>query len=139
MSRPRVVAVDYGRKRVGLALADPLRLFAQPFGTYSPDEAVNVLSRLHAEEGIDIVIIGWPLLLSGEEGASTRPVQEYINRLGKRLRGAQFIKWDERYTSEAAAELIRDTGAGRRARRERGRVDAAAAALMLQEYLASAS
>ncbi len=127
----RIVAVDYGTRRVGLALADPLRQFAQPYGTYSQDEAVRRLKTLHACEGLDTVVIGWPLLESGETGAATARVQQYLNRLKKVLPGTRFRKWDERYTSEEAKSRLAQQG--RPFAKER--VDAAAAGIILQEYL----
>jgi len=135
MVPPRIVAVDYGKKRVGLALADPLRFFAQPFGTYSPAEAVLKLQELHRTERIETIVIGWPLTPDGEEGQATGWVQQYINRLRNALPGVTIIKWDERYSSERAKVAIREAGARRKARRDKARVDAAAAALLLQEYL----
>ena len=130
---PRIVAVDYGTKRVGVALADPLRLFAQPYGAFSQDEAVARLQRLHAEEGLAVVVVGWPLTEAGEEGAATQRVQQYINRLRKVLPGVDLVKWDERYTSELAKERFKE--AGPRPKADKGRVDAAAAGIILQEYL----
>jgi len=134
---PRIVAVDYGTKRVGLALADPLRLFAQPFGTLPPDEAVAALERLHRDEGIATVVIGWPLTEAGEAGKATERVQQYLNRLRNRLRGVEFVKWDERYTSELAKVRLREVGGTRKQRRDKGRVDTLAAGILLEEYLAS--
>ena len=127
----RIAAVDFGTKRVGLAVADPLRMFAQPFGTFAQSEAVDRLKRLHDEEGIAAVIVGWPLLEDGREGIATGRVQQYINRLRRQLPGVHFVKWDERYTSEEAKEVLRGTGRPL----SRARVDAAAAGIILQEYL----
>ena len=131
----RIVAVDYGTKRVGVALADPLRLFAQPYGTFSQDEAVARLRTLHAEEGLAVVVVGWPLTEAGEEGSATQRVQQYINRLRKALPGVALIKWDEYYTSELAKERLQETGARQKQRADKGRVDAAAAGIILEEYL----
>jgi len=132
---PRIVAVDYGTKRVGVALADPLRLFAQPYGTFSQDEAVDRLRTLHAEEGLAVVVVGWPLTEAGEEGAATQRVQQYINRLRKALPGVALVKWDERYTSELAKERLKEVGGRQKRRADKGRVDAAAAGIILEEYL----
>lgn len=135
---PRLVAVDYGTKRVGLALADPLRMFARPHGTFSPPVAVEELKRIHAEEGIETIVVGWPLTLEGEEGIATERVQQYINRLRNALpAGIGIVKRDERLTSEMAKDALRAAGARRTGRvdEDRGRVDAAAAALILQDYL----
>ncbi len=134
-SKPRIVAVDYGTKRVGLAVADPLRLFAQPLGTYSQDESVERLRRLHREEGIDALVVGWPLTPDGEEGPATERVRPYFNRLRNAFPGVELVAWDERFSSVQAKEAIRAAGAGRKARRDKGRVDRAAAAIILQAYL----
>jgi putative holliday junction resolvase len=132
---PRIVAVDFGRKRVGVAVADPLRIFARPHGTFSPDEAVVALREIQEKDGIAVMVVGWPLTLEGEEGDATALVQPYINRLHNAFPGAEIVKWDERFTSEQARRKIREAGVRRRGRREKGRVDAAAAAIILQEYL----
>lgn len=132
---PRVVAVDYGTKRVGLAVADPLRLFAQPFGTFPPEEALAALRRLHAEEGLAAIVVGWPLTPEGEEGAAVERVRPFFNRLRKVFPGVEVVAWDERFSSRRAAEAIRAAGARKMARRDKARVDRAAAAVILQEYL----
>ncbi|GIV57382.1 MAG: Holliday junction resolvase RuvX [Bacteroidetes bacterium] len=133
--RPRVAAVDYGTKRVGVAVADPLRLFARPYGTYDPAGAVEALRRLQATEGLEVIVVGWPLLPDGTEGVATERVRQYVHRLRNALPGVDVITWDERYTSVLAKEAIRAAGHRRKARRDKARVDAAAAALILQEYL----
>ena len=80
----RVIGIDYGRKRVGLAMADPFRMFAQTIGTYSPDLALIELLRINRESGIELIVMGWPLNLDGEENAVTQWVQEYIRRIEKK-------------------------------------------------------
>ena len=127
----RVIAVDYGTRRTGVALADPLGLFAQPYGTWPPDEAADQLEKLHTAEGIDTVVIGWPLMEDGSEGAATQRVEAYIRHLSKRLHGTTFVRWDERYTTEEARDRLQ----GRLRRKDRKRIDAMAAGIILQEYL----
>jgi len=118
-----------------LAVADPLRIFARPIGTFSLDESLVRLLALHDEEGIDVVVIGWPLLPSGDEGKATEWVQQFINRLKKALPGVELVKWDERYSSERAKTAILAAGVKRKGRRKKGRVDAVAASIILQEYI----
>ncbi len=132
---PRLVGVDYGTKRVGLAVADPLRLFAQPLDTCAPDVAVEALRALDRRDGIETLVVGWPLDLDGEEGPATDRVRPFVNRLRNAFPGVEIVTWDERFSSARAKEAIRTAGAGRKARRDRGRVDRAAAAVILQEYL----
>ena len=132
---PRIVSVDYGTRRVGLSIADPLRMFAQPLDTCSPTSAVEKLVAIHQREKIDVIVIGWPLKEDGSEGSATRRVNEYIRRLLNQMPDVDIVRWDERYTSEEAKEMLR----GRSYRGGRGSVDQVAAGIILQEYLDSIS
>jgi len=137
MSKTRIVGIDYGAKRVGLAIADPLGMFAQPFGTYSPGDAIRKMEELHESEGVRTIIIGWPLREDGSEGTATEAVDRFAQRLGNSLTGVEIIRWDERFTSEEARDQIR-TGPDPSLRKKgRGRVDMAAAGIILEEYLKS--
>lgn len=133
----RIVALDYGRQRVGIALSDPLRLFAQPQGARSPAEAVAFLRQIAAAEGLEALVVGWPLDADGQEGPATERVAQFIRRLQQALPGVPVVRWDERYTSAMARERLREAGV-RHTRAHRGRVDAQAAAIILQEYLDAA-
>lgn len=135
MDRPRLIGIDYGTKRIGIARSDPLQLFAQPDGTYAEDEAIARLDVLHREGGIQTIVVGWPLEVNGEEGPSTRFVEPFLNRIRKRYPRVNVVKWDERYSSTRARQALVDAGVSRKDRRRRGRVDAAAAAIILQEYM----
>lgn len=135
MMSARIASVDYGKKRVGIALADPLRMFARPHGTFDPDGAVRELERIKREEGLETVVVGWPLMLDGSEGAMTAHVQEYVNRLRNALRGTDVLVWDERYSSEIASTLLREARPRRVPPKTDGTLDAAAAAVILQDYL----
>lgn len=131
----RIVGIDFGTRRVGIAVADPLRLFAQPLGTHPPDEAAEVLRRLDAEEGIETIVLGWPLEDDGGAGAAVRRVVPFRNRLRKLFPQARTIEWDERDSSRTAVEALVAAGVRKGARRRKGRVDRAAAAIILQQYL----
>ena len=138
-SPSRIVGVDVGTKRVGLATSDPLRLFAQVEGTYPPDEALGTLKTLNSEEGIDVVVVGWPLTEEGEEGEATEMVEAFVERLREALGPIPVERRDERYTSKMAKDLLRRAGVSQPGRYDKGRVDAAAAAVILQDYLDSMS
>jgi putative Holliday junction resolvase len=134
-SAGRHVGVDYGTKRVGLAMSDPLGLFAQPVGTFSPTEAIERLDGIRQESGIKSIVIGWPLEENGSHGKMVRLVAEYIRRLQKRLPGVQIVRRDERFSSERAKELIRTGERPSMRSTGRSRIDTAVAGLLLQEYL----
>ncbi|MFW5955250.1 MAG: Holliday junction resolvase RuvX [Rhodothermales bacterium] len=131
----RIVGVDYGRKRVGLAISDPLRMFAQPLGTYDPRTAVDVLKDLHSSSALETIVVGWPLLLDGSAGEATQRVQEYVNRLRNALPGVDVVTWDERFSSQIASQLLVEARPRRRPRKSEGLHDAVAAAVILQDYL----
>jgi len=132
---PRLLGVDVGTKRVGLARADPLGLFAQPHGTYPPDEALDELVRLAEGDGIDTIVVGWPLTEEGETDEATEMAQAFIERIEEALPDPTVVRSDERYTSERAKDLLRRAGVSQPGRYDKGRVDAAAAAVILQDYL----
>lgn len=131
----RIVGVDYGEKRIGLAIADPFRLFAQAFGTFSPQDALAELARMAETEGIEILVIGWPLEKDGAEGPAVDRVKAFIKRLRRVLPDAELVRWDERFSSKRAAQVLVDAGVRKGARRIKGRLDQASAAIILQEYL----
>ena len=134
-SESRIVGVDVGTKRVGIAVADPLRLFAQAHGTYPPKEALDVLREMSDEEGIDTIVVGWPLTEEGTAEDATDMVESYVDRIRETLEEVEVVREDERYTSEIAKDLLRRAGVSQPGRYDKGRVDAAAAAVILQGYL----
>lgn len=136
-AKSRIVGVDVGTKRVGLAVADPLRLFARPHGTYAPGEALDVLRTILGEEGIERLVVGWPLTEAGAAEEATEMVQSYVDRIREDVGEVPVSREDERYTSEIAKDLLRRAGVRQPGRYDKGRVDAAAAAVILQGYLDS--
>ncbi|WP_412060417.1 Holliday junction resolvase RuvX [Rubrivirga sp. IMCC45206] len=135
MTPSRVAGVDYGSRRVGLALSDPLRLFARPAGTFAPGAALNELARLVADEGVGTIVVGWPLLDDGAEGKAVDRVRPFIGRLKKAAPDAEVVVQDERDSSRRAMEDLVAAGVRRGKRRERGTLDAAAACVILQDWL----
>lgn len=135
MQSGRTIGVDYGTKRVGLAIADPLMMFAQPVGTYPPNEALDVMHRIQQDEGLDRVVVGWPLQEDGSKGKATERVQQYVNRIRKLAPDAEIILQDEWNSSEKAKELIRQSERPSMRSSGKGRIDTAAAGIILQDYL----
>lgn len=127
--------MDIGTKRVGIARSDPLQVFSQVHGTFAPEAAVEELKRIHEEEGIRILVVGWPLSLDGEENDSTAFVDEFVEELREVISGVDVVRQDERFSSEIAKGALREAGVRQPGRYDKGRVDAAAAAVILQDYL----
>jgi len=136
-SRGKIVAIDCGTKRVGIAISDPLQMFAQPYGTFDPPTALRALVKLNEKEQVTVFVIGWPLLPDGTKGKATDMVDRFIARLRKSMNDVTIVKQDERYTSEMARELIAAGPRPSLGERGNGRLDTAAAGLILQDYLDS--
>jgi putative Holliday junction resolvase len=131
----RVAALDVGEVRVGLAVSDPLGYTAQPTGFLPRRPQARFLSSMRSllqERGVSRLVVGLPLLLSGERGARARDAEELAALLEREL-GVPVDLWDERLTTVQAERALRE-GASR-ARDRKGRVDAVAAAVLLQSYL----
>ncbi|WP_420454770.1 Holliday junction resolvase RuvX [Rubrivirga sp.] len=132
---PRVAGVDYGDRRVGIALADPLRLFARPVGTFAPGEALRELARMASEDDVGVIVVGWPLTDEGEEGAAVDRVRPFLGRLKKVAAGAEVVVQDERDSSRRALDDLVEAGVSKKRRRDKGALDAAAACVILQDWL----
>ena len=135
MPQPRVAGVDYGARRVGIALADPLRLVARPVGSFAPGPALDALGRLHAEDPLGVVVLGWPLTDDGEEGAAVDRVRPFAGRVRTRLPGVEVVVQDERESSRRALAEMVAAGVPKGRRRRKGTLDAAAACVILQDWL----
>ncbi|XWN35794.1 MAG: Holliday junction resolvase RuvX [Balneola sp.] len=133
----RLIGIDVGRKRCGLAQTDLLQTFASPVGTFSPDEIIIKISHMVEESPVEGFVIGWPLTPEGKEGKATKMAQEFINRIKKIHPNIPVFKVDERYTSNQALDVMIESGIPKKKRREKERVDRIAAALILQSFLDS--
>jgi putative holliday junction resolvase len=134
----RVMGVDFGERRVGVAVSDESRILASPLPTLvrrrGKRPPVHALAELGREHGVRAVVFGLPLELSGEESDWTRQVRSVAGSLAERLEvPVHFV--DERMTSVVAERKVRSSGLPRGRREEKGRVDAEAAVLILQRWL----
>lgn len=137
---PRVLGIDYGERRVGLALSDPTATIAQPLPTLKRRKGkrppVAAVARLADEHQVDEIVLGLPLTLEGGDSDWTREVRSFGEKLRERS-GRPVAFQDERLTSVRAERAVRALGLGKQKREEKERVDAAAAILILQAYLDS--
>jgi putative Holliday junction resolvase len=128
----RVLAVDPGTVRVGLAVSDPLGITAQPLEVVPAARALERIRLLTEELAVDRIIVGLPLTEGGEEGRSARAAREMAGQIAE-MTGLEVTTVDERYTSRMAESLMVKAGVRRRRRREG--VDKVAAAVLLRSYL----
>ena len=135
---PRILGIDFGERRVGLALSDPLGMIAQPLPTITRRRGkkppVGAIAELAAEREVESIVIGLPLDEHGDESDWTREVRAFGDRLGARTSlPVHYV--DERMTSARAERAIRESGLSATRRRDKGLVDAGAAVLILQAHL----
>jgi putative Holliday junction resolvase len=137
----RVLALDVGERRVGIAISDPTGALARPLqglirGSRAEDFAT--ISDIVAEYDVGLIVVGQPLSLNGSEGPQARRIAGYAERLAEYL-PTPVILWDERYTTAEAEEILRQGRSEKKRRRARasGELDAIAAAVILQSYLDS--
>jgi len=131
----RTLALDIGEKRIGVAVGDETGTLARPLTTIaraSKRQDFERIARLVTEQSAERVIAGYPRSLSGDEGPQAQRVRRYVEALAITLRVPVEL-WDERYTTVEATERLHE--AKRRRPRDRGQLDAAAAAIILQDYL----
>jgi putative Holliday junction resolvase len=133
----RIVAVDYGSKRVGLAATDPLKIIASPIGTFHSAEVLDFLADYHSKETIETLVVGMPRTLTNMDTNATPLVKGFITLLKKKLPGIPVVTVDERFTSKIASQAMLTGGMKKKDRRVKGNVDKISATIILQSYLAS--
>ena len=133
----RVLGVDHGQARIGLAISDELGMLAHPLETVSAkpaDAALRRIAQLAREKDVDAVVLGLPKHMSGAAGTAAAEVEAFAAKL-RPLLSCKLVLWDERLTTTAAHRALRD--AGRKTKSTRGVVDQVAAQMILQGYLDS--
>ncbi len=128
----RVLGLDPGSRRIGVALSDPLRIIAQPLDVIAVPDFDDRIKVLVAEHDVERVVVGLPISLSGREGPAAESARRLAERVGA-ITGLEVDLCDERFTTRTAEETLISGGVQRRARR--GMVDKVAASVMLQHYL----
>ncbi len=132
----RIFAIDYGKKRVGFAVTDPLKIIASPLTTVPEHEALTFIDQYVKNEEVETIVIGFPLKASGEPTHATPLVEVFIKRLQKIIQ-IPVVTEDESYTSKRAVDVMIAAGIKKMKRREKSNVDKISASLILQSYLDS--
>ena len=134
----RILALDYGHKRVGLAVTDPLQLIASPLDTIHSQDVLRFVLDYHQREPLAAVVVGMPTTLLGQPTDSTSAVVGLLRRLRRELPPEVPVhEIDERFTSRIAKQAMLAGGLGRKARQDKATVDKVSAALILQSFLES--
>ena len=131
----RILSIDYGGKRTGLAVTDPLKIIATGLTTVETPKLMNFLKDYFSRELVDLVIIGMPVNWDDTATHATPLVQKFIKQFQKRFPSTPIKEVDERFTSKLASQAMLQMGLKKKQRRNKAILDEIAATIMLQEYL----
>jgi putative Holliday junction resolvase len=135
----RILCIDYGLKRTGIAVTDPLQIIATGLTTVDSKELISFLKNYFQHEMVELIVIGEPKNLDDSDTHATPLVKEIIKKLQKEFPQLPIKTVDERYTSKMAKQAMIDMGMKKKDRRNKRTVDEIAATIMLQEYMQSIS
>ncbi len=133
----RIIALDFGKKRTGVAVTDPLKIIATALETVDSNELIGYLKKYMLTEPVEKIIIGYPLNLDDTPTDATPLVEKFIVKFGNVFPAMPVEKIDERLTSKMASREIAGMGLKKKDRQQKGLIDTVAAVMMLQEYLAN--
>ena len=133
----RILSIDYGKKRTGLAVTDPLQLIAGGLATVSTSELFDWLQAYRSKEPLERIIIGEPRQPNGQPSENLQRVQQVVARWRKAVPEVPIEYYDERFTSVLAHQAMLDGGLKKKARQNKGLVDEISATIILEDYLRS--
>ncbi len=132
---PRILCIDYGKKRTGIAVTDPLQIIATGLTTVDSPELIPFLKKYFQQEEVELIVIGDPKNLDDSDTHATPLVKQIIKRLEKEFPLIPIEKVDERFTSKMARQAMLEMGMKKKDRRNKRTVDEIAATIMLQEFM----
>lgn len=133
----RLLAIDFGRKRCGIAVTDPLRICANALATVRTCDLIDYVREYCSRESVDGIIVGLPTTLRGEPSESQQWLKPAMARLKKAMPQMPVVYYDERFTSSIAHRAMIDGGMKKQDRRDKNVVDQIAASIILNDYLSS--
>ena len=133
----RILSIDYGKKRTGIAVTDPLQLIAGGLATVSTSELFDWLQAYRSKEPLERIIIGEPRQPNGQPSENLQRVQQFVARWRKAVPEVPIEYYDERFTSVLAHQAMLDGGLKKKARQDKGLVDEISATIILEDYLCS--
>ena len=131
----RIMAVDYGRKRTGLAVTDTLRLIANGLTTVPSNETIRYIADYAERESLDLIVVGFPKQMNNEPSENMKYVEGFVAQLKKKLPDMPITYYDERFTSVMAHQAMIDGGLKKKKRQEKGLADEISAVFILQGYM----
>ena len=132
----RLMAIDYGTKRCGIAVSDPLQIIAQGLTTVHSKDIFTFLETYFQKEAVETIIVGEPKRMSGEATDATVHVNAFVKKLKEKFPALKIARIDERFTSKMAFQTMIDSGLKKKARQNKELVDEISATIILQSYMA---
>ena len=133
----RILAIDYGQKRTGIAVTDPLQMIANGLTTIETKELERFITDYVAKEDVATIVMGKPTQMNGENSENMKRIEPFFNRLKKLFPNKEIVYYDERFTSVLAHQAMLQSGIGKKARQNKGLVDKISATIILEDYLQS--
>ena len=133
----RILSIDYGRKRTGLAVTDPLRIIANALDTVPTNELERYLADYFSKNEVDVIVLGKPSQMNGQPSETMRYIEPLAGRLRHAYPDKEVVLYDERFTSVMAHRTMLESGIGKMARRDKALVDRISATIILQSYMDS--
>lgn len=133
----RIICIDYGAKRTGIAVTDPLQIIATALTTINTSNLLAFLQNYFTQEEVELILVGEPLGLNDEATHATPLVYAFVKNLKKQFPLIPVKLYDERFSSKMAVQAMIEMGMKKKERRIKGNIDQIAATIMLQEYLAN--
>lgn len=131
----RILSIDYGRKRTGLAVTDPLQIIASGLATVSTSELFEWLKAYVGREAVELIVMGEPRQLDGSPSENLARVQQFVNRWRKAVPSIPIEYYDERFTSALAHRAMLDGGLRKKDRQNKALVDEISATILLEDYM----
>ncbi|MBC8884569.1 Holliday junction resolvase RuvX [Flavobacterium piscinae] len=132
---PRILAIDYGNKRTGIAVTDELQIIASGLTTIPSETVISFLKDYFSKEKVSTVLIGEPKQMNGLPSESTPVIEKFVATFSSEFPEMKVIRVDERFTSKMAFQTMIDSGLSKKQRQNKGLVDEIAATILLQDFL----
>ena len=134
---PRILAIDYGKKRTGIAVTDNLQMIANGLATIETKELERFILDYVAKEDVCTIVVGKPTQMNGEDRENMKRIEPFFNRLKKMFPNKEVTYYDERFTSVLAHQAMLQSGINRKARQNKALVDKISATIILEDYMQS--
>ena len=133
----RILAIDYGQRRTGIAVTDTLQMIANGLATVETKELERFIMDYVTKEDVSVIVVGKPTQMNGEASENMKRIEPFFNRLKKLFPDKDIVYYDERFTSVLAHQAMLQSGIGKKARQDKALVDKISATIIMEDYLQS--